>query len=134
MVEFKCCLKCRTMKPADSFGLQPRSPDGLQANCRACECERMQRRRHGLNSSEKAVIATAQGGCLICQRPEPGAKGWVVDHDRSCCPGDKSCAKCRRGVLCQWCNSMLGYSIDNPATLRAAADYLEQQTRMEAAS
>ena len=128
----KRCLRCRESKASDEFGIQLRSPDGLQANCRSCECLRMQRRRHGLIASEKAAIADAQGGCAICQRPEPGAKGWVVDHDRSCCAGDVSCEKCRRGVLCQWCNSMLGYSLDNPETLTRAAEYLTSGRRLAA--
>ena len=91
----------------------------------------MQRRRHGLTAAEKAAVADRQGGCLICRRTEPGAKGWVVDHDRSCCSSDKSCEKCRRGVVCQWCNSMLGYAFDSPETLRAAATYIETNVRMQ---
>jgi hypothetical protein len=75
-------------------------------------------------------MANEQGGCAICHRPEPGKKGWVVDHDHSCCPGDRSCPLCRRGILCQWCNNALGYALDNPATLRAMADYLESQVRL----
>jgi hypothetical protein len=87
-------------------------------------------RKHGLTTLDKEQIATEQGGCAICERPNPGRKGWVVDHDRTCCPTDKSCPKCRRGILCQWCNSALGYAHDNPTILRRMADYLESDDRL----
>jgi hypothetical protein len=90
----------------------------------------MQRAKHGMTSAEKASLAMEQGGCAICRRTDPGGKGWMVDHDHSCCPGERSCPKCRRGILCAWCNNMLGYALDNPATLRAAVDYLESGDRL----
>jgi len=87
-------------------------------------------RRHGLTAADKTRIAAEQDGCGLCGRNEPGRKGWVIDHDRSCCPGDASCLNCRRAVLCQWCNNALGYAFDNPTVLRRMADYLELGTRM----
>jgi hypothetical protein len=127
----KLCLNgCFQVKPVSEFGRHPRSPDGLQARCKPCESTRLMLRRHGLSFADKVNIAAAQGGCAICHRSEPGAKGWVVDHDHSCCPGEKSCPKCRRGVLCQWCNNALGYAQDSPEILRAAADYLESGVRL----
>ena len=96
----------------------------------AAETILAQIRRHGLTAVDKAEIATAQLGCAICGRTEPGRKGWVVDHDRSCCAGDQSCLDCRRAILCQWCNNALGYAFDSPMTLRRMADYIELGTRM----
>ena len=127
----KLCLNgCFTIKPVSEFAKHPRSPDGLNSRCKPCELERVQRHRHGMTAAEKALIATEQGGCAICHRPEPGAKGWVIDHDHACCPGERSCTECRRGVLCQWCNAALGYAGDDPAKLRAMADYLESGKRI----
>jgi hypothetical protein len=41
----------------------------------------------------------------------------VLDHDHR--------KNSFRGVICPSCNAMLGYSKDNPQTLRAGAEYLE---------
>ena len=127
----KLCLNgCFQVLPVSDFGRHPRSPDGLASRCKGCERARLQLRKHGLTGLEKAQIADAQGGCGICGRPEPGRKGWVVDHDRTCCATDASCSKCRRGILCQWCNSALGYAADNPLILRRMADYIESGVRL----
>lgn len=120
--------------PIAAFGPRPAGRDGLEAACRACEVERMAVRKHGLTSLEKAEMATAQDGCAICGRLVPTQKGWVVDHDRMCCPGEASCPSCRRGILCGWCNSALGYAGDDPARLRRMADYLELGTRLRIGS
>jgi hypothetical protein len=120
------CNGCKRIKPLDEFG-----PSAAQwpshARCKACNRRNAQVRRHGLTAEDKAVIAEAQGGCRICGHAEPSARGWSLDHDRSCCPGDKSCPKCRRGVICQWCNTVLGSAFDRPQILRAAAEYLERE-------
>lgn len=121
---------CYQIRPVAEFGVQARSPDGLQSSCRQCERERLQRRKHGLTSEEKAALAETQGGCATCSRTDPGAKGWVVDHDRKCCPGETSCPRCRRGVLCHWCNTALGYAEDDPVRLRRMADYIESGVRL----
>jgi hypothetical protein len=69
-----------------------------------------------------------QGGvCAICERPPDKAKRvkrLVVDHDHACCPGGKSCGKCVRGLLCEWCNRILGLALDDPGRLAAAIRYL----------
>ena len=49
---------------------------------------------------------------------------YAVDHDHSCCPGNKSCGKCLGGLLCQKCNVALGYLGDDPKRVMAAARYL----------
>lgn len=49
-----------------------------------------------------------------------------VDHDHRCCPGKYSCGECVAGFLCTNCNNGLGRFKDNPARLRAAAEYIER--------
>lgn len=126
-----CRYACGQTKPVEEFGPHKLTPDGLNTYCRQCEADRLQIRKHGITRAQKNEIAQAQGGCAICKHPDPGGKGWVVDHDHACCPGEKSCPQCRRGVLCQWCNNVLGYAFDRPQILRAAAAYLESGDRLD---
>ncbi len=72
-----------------------------------------------------ARLAAQGRRCDICRKPFKNAKGTHVDHDHSCCPGDKSCGKCVRGILCGECNTGLGKFNDSPALLRRAARWLE---------
>lgn len=65
--------------------------------------------------------------CALCQTDTPSGHGWHVDHDHACCHEiGKSCGSCIRAILCSECNTGLGKFRDNPALLRAAADYLER--------
>lgn len=62
--------------------------------------------------------------CAVCQQPCKTERGLAVDHDHSCCPGNKSCGKCIRGLLCINCNRGLGMFQDDPVLLNRAIDYL----------
>jgi hypothetical protein len=57
--------------------------------------------------------------CDICETTDWGAKGSQIDH---CHDGGHI-----RGVLCNNCNQGLGRFRDDPALLRAAAEYLERE-------
>ena len=124
----RVCIDCADSLPLSAFRANSRG--GYERACKTCTKDRRRVHKHGLTWADKAAIAAEQGGCALCPRTDPGEKGWVVDHDRSCCPGDRSCIDCRRGILCQWCNSALGYAGDDPARLRRMADYLESGVRI----
>ena len=51
-----------------------------------------------------------QGGvCAICGTDQDSGRGrFHIDHDHACCPTDKTCGKCLRGILCSLCNTRLG--------------------------
>lgn len=73
----------------------------------------------------------AQGGkCACCfgemVRGNIDRISTTVDHDRSCCPGKRSCGRCVRGLIHRNCNLVLGYAKDNIEVLRSAASYLER--------
>jgi hypothetical protein len=73
------------------------------------------------------AMLAGQGGCAICHRTEPTGNGqWAVDHDHGCCPGEESCGKCVRGILCSMCNHGLGMFEDNLDTLMSAVAYLKR--------
>lgn len=98
--------------------------------CQAhCGVPRQILEKYGLTADRYAAMLEAQGGaCAICRRiPDPSGrmKRLGVDHDHGCCPGDRSCGKCVRGLLCSGCNGMIGMANDDPEHLRAAIRYLE---------
>jgi hypothetical protein len=52
---------------------------------------------------------------------------FAIDHDHSCCNGQRSCGKCIRGVLCSSCNLSLGHveSMIGRAGLDHLVDYMK---------
>jgi hypothetical protein len=97
----------------------------------------MQRRKtlqkFNITVEQYDALFQAQGGlCAICRQPETArhrGRGRVialaVDHNHNCCPErGYSCGKCIRGLLCDRCN--FGRWPEDPAILRAAADYFEK--------
>jgi hypothetical protein len=85
--------------------------------------------RHGLTLVEYETLLAEQGGrCATCPAESPGGRSRLfhVDHDHSCCGPLKSCARCRRGLLCSRCNVGIGMFRDDPVSLMGAARYLEQ--------
>lgn len=117
------CNICKVDQPESDFPKKPTGPYPFM--CRSCERNRAAIRKHGITNQQKQRIAQHQCGCAICGHTEPGGRGWVVDHDHDCCPSEKSCAKCRRGVLCVFCNMVLGNAFDRIKTLQSAIKYLE---------
>lgn len=86
-------------------------------------------KRKGLSVAEYDALLDKQGGRCAIGGHEFGERGPQVDHDHACCPGNKSCGKCVRALLCHHCNMGLGRFRDSPELLRFAANYLENTTR-----
>jgi hypothetical protein len=81
----------------------------------------------GLTAEEYEELFAAQGSsCGVCGTAEPGSHNWAIDHDHSCCAGQRSCGLCVRGILCFHCNVSLGLLKDSPELLRKAATYIEE--------
>jgi len=66
------------------------------------------------------------GGCAICGQQSARRRMLAIDHDHACCPGERTCGKCVRGLLCDSCNHGLGNFRDNPELLSKAAEYLKK--------
>lgn len=85
--------------------------------------------RYGI--TEKWYIETLfeQGEvCAICRSHESGLAGkrFHIDHDHSCCSEScTACDKCRRGILCNYCNLRLGY-LEDKEWVNLARKYLEK--------
>lgn len=68
------------------------------------------RRYYNLTLKRYLEILARQGGvCGICGDPPPEDTLFHVDHDHSCCSGERTCGLCIRGLLCARCN--LGISL-----------------------
>lgn len=86
------------------------------------------------------------GLCALCKQPEKityqkeiqdgvfveTPRRLAVDHDHSCCDGNRSCGKCIRGLLCFDCNKRL-HSKNGEALewMKNAVSYLENQKEVK---
>jgi hypothetical protein len=76
-----------------------------------------------------------KGLCAICERPEVEIHpktGQIArlatDHNHACCPGDKSCGKCVRGLICAKCNQCLHQVEEVENWCEKATNYLASYT------
>lgn len=86
------------------------------------------KRRYGITKEDYLKILSNQGGvCAICGGPPNGmGNGFHVDHDHSYCPGNKTCGKCVRGLICSKCNCGIGNLCDDINILSSAIKYLRR--------
>jgi hypothetical protein len=77
--------------------------------------------RYGLTQKQfDWLLEVQQYACAMGGEPFTESSQIFVDHDHSCCPGEKrSCGKCVRGLLCLSCNTALG-QIERKAGLARA--------------
>lgn len=119
----KRCGDCQKTKSADQFYRQRQGGDGLQAKC--IDCSKAHQQVIALGRRCKNVgITVAQyqalwerqhGMCGVCQRRD------ATDLDHCHDTGQF------RGLLCAACNRILGTVQDDPALLRALADYIDSR-------
>jgi hypothetical protein len=73
--------------------------------------------KYGITAAQYEALYVFQGGrCAICQRATGRSKRLAVDHDHK--TGEV------RGLLCSYCNQMVGQARDDPEMFQRAADYL----------
>lgn len=122
----KFCISCDTWLALEHFTRSADRADGLSARCSRCERSASLKRKFGITLAQYEALLDAQGGgCAVCSKTE-GANGrrLAVDHDHSCCPSQKTCGQCVRGLLCSTCNLHFGAIGDSLAHLEAMATYL----------
>lgn len=130
----KTCTKCKTTKPISEFHRQKSAKDGHNWWCKVCNGRyvadryrlldhktvraRNLMKNYGLTVAAYDALLAGQGGvCAICGRPPDERHPLHVDH----CHATGRV----RGILCSNCNLALGNAGDDPARLRAMAEYLE---------
>ncbi len=125
----RVCKRCNLYKPISEFPRQRYCLYGVEPVCKACKRERRLayiaqhpecvrradlRYLYGLTLDQyNAMLAQQQGKCAICQSSE---RKLVVDHHHAT-------GRVRR-LLCDLCNTMIGYAREDPAILLAGATYL----------
>jgi len=128
----KVCSACRNDLPVTAFSRNRAQPDGFANQCNTClnasrrrwnekHPEYQQAWRHGLSATQYNALVEAQDGkCAVCKRPQKQTFKRLrlhVDHDHL--------TGRFRALLCHNCNAALGQVNDDPAILRALADYVE---------
>jgi hypothetical protein len=124
------CTNCRRFKRWKQFHLYKRGVNGRRAICAVCENKSREKyaarradymfgyrlqRSFSITLEQYLQMESDQGGvCALCGEPETWissqtgkVKRLSVEHDRRCCPGDKSCGKCIRGLTCCRCNGLV---------------------------
>ena len=92
------------------------------------KADQVREQRYHVSPGRFAEMLMGQGGCCpMCGVHYTECKNaFSVDHDHGCCPGDRSCGECVRGLPCHACNVGLGYFKDNIETLKRAVTYLQR--------
>lgn len=81
---------------------------------------------YGLTQADwDALVRKQRDRCAICQTDRPGGRGerWHIDHDHV--TGQV------RGLLCHRCNMGVGFFLDDPEIIKAAARYVTKHRQME---
>lgn len=84
------------------------------------------KKNYGLSIEDFEDLLNSQDGkCKICGTDNPAGHNWCVDHDHNCCPGERTCGKCIRAILCNTCNVKLGI-VEDLDFLNLARNYLKE--------
>ena len=83
--------------------------------------------KYGITEAEyDKLVDAGGGGCWVCGH-HPTGRSLHVDHNHK----ERNSRKSVRGLLDWRCNAGLARFSDDPARLRAAANYLESNTAQE---
>ena len=130
------CIKCNTRQPIDQFNAmkyansQTDKQTEIKRTCRTC-----MRNQSNLvkDLKKKHPYPNRDYKCPICNLTEKEIRDrgafqgftsatsktvWTLDHDHKTGKG--------RAYICDYCNIMIGRSLDNPKVLESGAAYLRK--------
>ena len=138
----KTCPRCGIEKDLIEFYKNKHGRYGESTYCRVCTSEyaseryitkgylqnrKAKVRRKGLELEDyDKMLAEQNGVCAICKGACPTGRALIIDHNHSCCEGEKTCGRCNRGLLCIKCNHMIGLAYENIETLENAINYIRE--------
>ena len=129
----KRCNSCDEIYPLSNFHKSKEGSNGVMASCKPCYNSKIRvkynplvrkshklKYKYGITLEDYNNKLKEQGDvCAICKSDKPGGNGdFYVDHNHT--TGQV------RGLLCHWCNFMIGQSRENPEILSAGIDYLKK--------
>lgn len=118
----KWCSSCSHWLHVAAFGSHRSRPDGLRGACKECTRKSSTLDKYSMTQGDWSALLESQGGvCAICQNI---SSNLVVDHDHNCCPGERTCGECTRGLLCGPCNSAIGLMREDPDIIQRAVTYV----------
>ena len=113
----KFCTLCKEEKTFDRFYRNNRGKQLVTSHCKKCHQGRMAKRRYGIEPQEYLNIMDAAQNCEICNISKENVR-LVFDHDHK--------TNKFRGILCDACNTGIGFLKDNIEILLSAIKYLER--------
>jgi hypothetical protein len=133
---------CKEEKAIEEFYIVTVKASGEQfhhSRCKGCNAKAClawrKRNRDGYNKSARlwrikkkynidkdTYARMLSNGCEVCG----GFDALAVDHDHGCCPGEETCGKCVRGMLCKRHNWAMGNLNDSSDEARALAEYIDR--------
>lgn len=123
----KRCTQCETWKPESEFSRASTALDGLHSWCKRCVSYSSVPRKYRITVDQYSRTLETQGAaCAICRKQDAAGRRLHVDHDHKCCPGQRSCGRCVRALLCGKCNVGLGAFDDDVSVLLGAIEYLKR--------
>lgn len=116
------CARCDVVL-TEGNGYRRSDSSTFRSLCRSCFALERRRRHDAQEENRRQELGLVSGNCSIC-----GSSETVTRSGRVRRPSIDHCHRTGviRGVLCSGCNSGLGLCNDDPARLRAAAEYLER--------
>lgn len=113
----KPCSRCGVTKAKGQFVADASSISGVTPHCYDCERWVKLERMFSITQQDyENILALQNHRCALCQKDRCiTGKNFAVDHDHDCCPGDRSCGECIRGLLCSApCNWGLEMNREKP--------------------
>jgi Recombination endonuclease VII len=90
--------------------------------------EWLQYKYHMTIDTYNAKLTEQDNRCAICKVLfDKSSHSTIpcVDHDHTCCTGERACGSCNRGLICGGCNKGLGNFKDDKLSLLSAVEYLD---------